>query len=321
MAIALQLGRSRRTVALCMASVLLHYLAAGWLDGQGEAPLPSVRAPSARIMAELLAPQRAVEVAPEKAPESAPAPPRKSAARRVLAETSAVVPARPVQSSQQLATTPRYRASPPPAAELTLDVARVDAQGAGWNGEAVLAWSRDDGRYRLRYRGGMAEMDSEGLVGGAGIIPRTMTEKRGNRARTATHFGAQGNITFSAAQDGVPMQSGAQDRATLPMQLAAIARADPGQLAAGVVILVGAEKDASVYRFVLQGQEEIDTGLGRLATWRIARVVPPGSYNARLDIWLAPGRDWYPVQLRSTEANGTVTTQTIRTIVVKDAGN
>ena len=313
MAIALQLGRWRRTVVLCAASVLVHYLAAGWLAAPAEQPAPSVRAPPAPVVAQLLAPPRPAE--------AAPAPPRNSPAPRVRAEASAVVRVRPVQSGQQKAATPHYRASPPPAAELTLDVARVDAQGAGWNGEAVLAWRREGRRYRLQYSGGVAEMDSEGQLGAAGIIPRTMTEKRRNRARTATHFGEQGNITFSAAQDAVPMQTGAQDRATLPLQLAAIARADPRQLAAGVAILVGAEKDASVYRFVVQGQEEIDTGMGRLATWRIARVVAPGSYNARLDIWLAPGREWYPVQLRSTEANGTVTTQTVRTIVVKDAGN
>ena len=216
---------------------------------------------------------------------------------------------------------PRYRVSLPPAAELTFDVGRIDAQGGSWNGQALLAWSRDGSAYRLHYQGELAEMDSEGRLGAAGIIPRTMSEKRGNRARTATHFDERGNITFSATQAAVPMQSGAQDRATLPLQLAAIARADPAQLAAGVAILVGAEKDASQYRFVVQGQEEIDTAMGKLASWRLTRVIAPGSYHAGMDIWLAPDLEWYPVQLRSTEANGTVTTQTIRKIVVKDAGN
>ncbi len=214
-----------------------------------------------------------------------------------------------------------YRASLPPGAELTLDVARVDSQGASWRDEAVLEWVRAGAAYRLRYSGAQVDMTSEGRVGKAGIIPRTMTEKRRNRARTATHFDEQGDITFSAAQGAVPMQGGAQDRATLPMQLSAIARADAGQLAAGVAILVGAEKSASVYRFVVQGKEDIETGLGTLATWRLARVVQPGSYDARLEIWLAPGHEWYPVQLRSTEANGTVTTQTIRRIVSTNAGN
>ena len=296
----------RRFMVLGSASALLHYLAARWVD-QGPAAPPRVRNKAAPVIAALRAPE--------------PAARSEGTAPGAAGEASAAVPVRQVQSARKGGGGRRYRASLPPPAELTLDVSRIDAQGGSWTGQAVLEWRLDGAAYRLQYRGGVAEMASEGRVGAAGIIPRTMTEKRRNRARTATHFDEQGNITFSAAQAAVPMQRGAQDRATLPLQLAAIARADAAQLVAGVAILVGAEKDATLYRFVVQGQEEIETGIGKLATWRLARVPPPGTYNARLDIWLAPGYEWYPVQLRSTEANGTVTTQTIRKIVVTDAGN
>ena len=317
MPIAFQLCRWRRCVALCAASALLHVLLASLIDDGEDVPPQRARAATRTVVAELRAPQTlaAAATAAPIATQRRTTPPKK----RVKA--GAAEPARLVQSGNKAAVAPRYRTSLPPAAELTLDVARIDAQGETWTGQALLAWQRDGPAYRLQYSGALAEMDSEGRVGALGIIPRTMTEKRRNRARTATHFGEQGNITFSATQAAVPMQDGAQDRATLPMQLAAIARADAGQLAAGVAILVGAEKDASVYRFVVQGQEEIDTGIGKLATWRLTRVLAPGSYNARMDIWLAPGHEWFPVQFRSTEANGTVTTQTIRKIVVTNAGN
>ena len=313
MAIALRLYRWRRVALLSVASVLLHYQAASWLDGQGTTPLLPARVIPVRVMAELLVPDKPAAVAPE--------PQRMSAPRKAPVKASAAAPVRHVESGGRAGVAPRYRASPPPSAELTLDVARVDAQGGYWSGEAVMAWRRHGPAYRLQYSSGVGDMESEGKVGAVGIIPRTMTEKRGSRARTATHFDESGDITFSAAQTAVPMQAGAQDKATLSMQLAAIARADPAQLAAGVAFLVGAERDASVYRFEVLGQEEIETGIGTLSTWRLARVVQPGTYNARMDIWLAPAHEWYPVQLRSTEANGTVTTQTVSKIVARDAGN
>lgn len=196
------------------------------------------------------------------------------------------------------------------------------------SGEAVLDWRHDGNAYRLRHVAAitapapelLVEMGSTGRIGKAGIIPRTLTQQRRQRARTATHFDERANITFSASQRAVPMQAGAQDKASWPMQLAAIARAGKGQLGAGVALQVGDERDAGTYRFVVLGQEAIDTGMGTLATWRLARLAQPGTYNARLDIWLAPEQQWYPVQLRSTEVNGTVTTQTIREIVATEVG-
>jgi hypothetical protein len=107
----------------------------------------------------------------------------------------------------------------------------------------------------------------------------------------------------------------------LPLQLAAIARGDPAQLSGDIEIQVGEDRDASVFRFVVLGQEQLDTRVGKLQTWHLSRPPKPGSYNSRLDIWLAPGRGWYPVQIRNTEASGAVTTQTVNNIVMTDTGS
>ncbi len=319
MTIALQWGRWRRALALAGATLLLHYVAGDWLGvGEGGPYRPSVPLP---MTVELRA--------------AAPAPPAAAPAPRATVEPSAAVPVRQVQSApaarqpEAVASPSRYKASLPPSAELTFDLVRGDGEVVAATGEGTLDWDLRGDAYRLRHSAALtlpvmenlAELASEGRVGAAGIVPRTMTERRRERAHTATHFDERGNITFSAAQRAVPMEAGAQDKATVPMQLAGIARAGAAQLGPGVAILVGEERDALMYRFVVQGRERIETGLGWTATWRLSRVVAPGAYNARLDIWLAPGHDWYPVQLRSTEANGTVTTQTIRKIVVKNAGN
>jgi hypothetical protein len=163
---------------------------------------------------------------------------------------------------------------------------------------------------------------SEGKVGEHGFEPALVTEKRRGRAQTAIHFNReQGNITFSASQAKVPLAIGAQDTATLPLQLAAIARADPAQFDGDVEILVGETRDAAVFRFNAVGREEIDTKMGKLQALHLTRPPRPGSYNSRLDVWLAPAHGWYPVRIRNTESSGAVTTYTVNKIVFTGTGS
>jgi hypothetical protein len=224
----------------------------------------------------------------------------------------------------------RYKVDVPPPANITMDVARVDADGTRWNGEAQLSWTFRDDSYRIDFEAGirivftrvnLAELTSEGALGATGFVPVKMTEKRRGRALTATHFDwSHDKITFSSAQKTVPLMPGAQDKASVPLQLAAIARGDQGQLSGDIDIQVGEDRDALVFRFVVVGQEEIDTRLGKLQTVHLSRPPKEGSYRSRLDVWLAPGRGWYPVQIRNTEANGAVTTQTVNNIALTDTG-
>lgn len=224
-----------------------------------------------------------------------------------------------------------FQVNLPPSAAMTLDVDRVDADGTHWTGEAALAWKLAPGSYRVRVEVGirllftrvnLLVVTSEGAIGDAGFAPLLTNEKRRGRAITATHFNRHDStITFSASQARYQLAPDAQDKATVPLQLAAIARADPGQLAGGADIQVGEDRDAIVYHFVLAGQEDIDTRLGRLHAWHLTRPPRPGSYNSRLDVWLAPERGWYPVRIRNTEANGAVTTQTVNNIQMTETGS
>jgi len=224
----------------------------------------------------------------------------------------------------------RYKVDVPPPAKITMDVARVDADGTRWSGEAQLMWQFNDDSYRIEFEAGirivftrvnLAVLTSEGALAATGFAPVKMTEKRRGRALTATHFDwAHDKITFSASQKTVPLVAGAQDKASVPLQLAAIARGDPAQLSGDIDIQVGEDRDAVLFRFVVVGQEEIDTRLGRLQTVHLSRPPKEGSYRSRLDIWLAPSRGWYPVQIRNSEANGAVTTQTVNNIALTDTG-
>jgi hypothetical protein len=220
-----------------------------------------------------------------------------------------------------------YKVDMPPSADITLDVARTDANGTKWSGDALLSWRVTPSSYRVQVEAGISVMFahvnlltlvSEGTVGDEGFVPTLMTEKRRGRAMTATHFNRQdGTLTFSASAAKYPLVPGTQDKASVPLQLAAIARGDSKQLSGKIDILVGEDRDASVFTFTVAGQEQIDTRLGRIATWHLVRPPKPGSYNSRLELWLAPAYGWYPVQIRNVEASGAVTTQTVKNIETK----
>ncbi|MDQ2823623.1 MAG: DUF3108 domain-containing protein [Pseudomonadota bacterium] len=226
---------------------------------------------------------------------------------------------------------PVYKIAPPPSADLLLTVNRVDADGTKWTGEAAIGWRHTLDRYTVKVEIGismlvtrvnLAVLTSEGTLSEAGLTPVKMTEKRRGRAETATHFNvAEKKITFSASQASFPLQPGAQDKASISLQLAAIARGDPNQLKGEIAMQVAEDKDASVYRFVVVGPEEIDTRMGRMQTVHLSRPPLAGSYSSRLDIWLSPQHDWYPVQISNLEANGAVTTQTVSKITLTEPGS
>jgi len=274
---------------------------------------PGLQAPAGQERA--LAATTDVQSQPE-----APAPPQPAEPQPAALPASAPLP------EQR-----RYKVDLPPPADITLDVARTDADGTRWNGEASLSWHRTGSAYRIEVEAGirvvfarvnLLTLASEGTVGDEGFVPILMTEKRRGRAMTATHFSRKdGMLTFSASQARVALVPGTQDKASLPLQLAAIGRGDPGQMSGNIDILVGEDRGANVFSFTVAGQEQIDTRLGRIATWHLVRPPKPGSYHSRLEVWLAPDYGWLPVQMRNVEASGAVTTQTASNIVMKETGS
>jgi len=53
--------------------------------------------------------------------------------------------------------------------------------------------------------------------------------------------------------------------------------------------------------------------------WHVMRAPRAGSYDKKLDIWLAPQQQWYPVRLRETETNGDYLDMSLSTLTVADA--
>ncbi|MGO4380218.1 DUF3108 domain-containing protein [Pseudoduganella sp. RAF53_2] len=263
--------------------------------------------------------------------ESAPPAPQTSPADQTGAasEPAAVQSAQPdaPQQEDEPSGIRRYKVNLPPPARFEMDVKRTDADGKKWSGSASMNWQSDGSTYKVDlevgitvlFRINVLTVNSEGTVDDGGISPLTMREKRRNRSETATHFNQkERRITFSASDRSYPLLAGTQDKATVPFQLAAIGRADVNQFGGDIDILVGEDKSATIYRFQLVGEEELETDMGKLITWRLTRPPKPGSYSARLDIWLAPSLNFYPVQIRNTEGNGAVTTETVTKILKEE---
>ena len=349
MTIASFLLQRRRVLLLCAATIALHGLLLGWVASDpGLAPVDRQPAPqvvSMRLASPLPAlaapaqPPAQVAVAPLKrrvpvaaqVTEAAPAQETDTAqvaeAAPALADPAPSAPnpeptpAPNVPDPADAAPPQHYRVQLLPSADLALDVQRVDADGTTWAGAGAMVWRQDGSHYSMTVEAGLnllvarvnlLVIASEGQIDDNGIAPVTATEKRKGRALTATHFNRdQRRITFSASEQTYPLLAGAQDKATLPFQLAGIGRADVNQLQGNIDLFVGEDREATMFRFHLVGEEELETKMGRLLTWHLSRPPKPGTYSSRLDIWLAPGRGWYPVQIRNTEANGAVTTQSV----------
>jgi hypothetical protein len=82
-------------------------------------------------------------------------------------------------------------------------------------------------------------------------------------------------------------------------------------------VLVAGEAGTSIVRFQVLEAESVATPLGRIEAWHLAQRAAPG--QARLEVWLAPGHAWLPVQLRLTGADGATATQTLSAIAAPPA--
>jgi hypothetical protein len=247
-----------------------------------------------------------------------------SSALAVAEPSAATVDASASSAAEKAAAESVLLTMPPPSCNYQLQVVRTEPDLANpYYGAGEIRWRRDEHSYHMDLevwvdllftKVHLYSVSSLGTLSETGIKPTKMTESRRGRPTTTTSFNYDDQtISFSADAKTIPLSSGAQDRATILMQLASIGYADPGQFQPDKVISIQVAEDteANLFQFVLVGQETIETKLGQLATWHIVRPPQPGLYSSQLDIWLAPKLNWLPVKMRNTESNGAMTIQTI----------
>ena len=207
-----------------------------------------------------------------------------------------------------------YRVNLPPSVTLFYDVRQTSDNGRTLSGSGNISWRMEDQRYSIDGEANfivfsLIDFHSTGELDANGIAPELYSEKRFRRPQTNTHFNRERNlISFSTSENNYPRQGGEKDRASIFWQITGIARGSSEKIVEGaeLPIFVAGIRDGEVWPIRVTGQEEQLLGDEKIQTWHLVRLPKPGTYDQRIDIWLAPALEWYPVRLRQTEANGVV---------------
>jgi hypothetical protein len=194
---------------------------------------------------------------------------------------------------------PSYRTRLPPATTLRYQMRRGMLSGTG-----DLVWHPEGDHYELRLEARVAGLPvltqvSTGGFDAAGIAPLRFTDQRLRRAATAANFQrAAGKITFSGPSTEFALRTGAQDRLSWMVQLAAIVSAEPALAKPGarvLMVVVGSHGDADVWAFHCEGAETVVTGVGAVPAIKYSRE-PRETYDTTVQVWLDPARHGLPVR-------------------------
>jgi hypothetical protein len=213
----------------------------------------------------------------------------------------------------------------PPSADLDYTI-QASQGGLSVSGNALLSWSASNNRYAIKTEtramlvGKILQADSTGSIDGYGLAPAQSIEKRFRKTPSTTTFDrASQTIRFTESTASYPLKGGEQDRTSAIWQLVSVARAAPGKIRKGAewVFFVAGQRDAERWTFKVLQRETIRTALGKIDTLHLSKAPPPDSRGQRLDIWLAPSLEWYPVRLRFSDADGDFIEQSLQTITKK----
>ena len=203
----------------------------------------------------------------------------------------------------------------PPSAKLHYSI-KAKKHGFTLDGEALITWQLSGKAPNRTYAiktetraallGKILQADSTGMIDSYGLAPLQFDEKRISKTAIATRFDRENKlIHFSEASITYPIKGGEQDRTSAIWQLISMARAAPGKMTPGSnwTLFVAGRRDAENWTFSIRDSETITTPSGPVATIHIVKAPPPDSTDQRLDIWLAPGMEWYPVRITFTDSD------------------
>lgn len=174
--------------------------------------------------------------------------------------------------------------------------------------------STAEGLLALFYSGNLTQR-SEGLVNaGQGLEPMYYSEKRGEKPLTETVVNSEtGMIEFRRNNEKAEWLKKTQDRLSLIYQIPAI-------LTCNEPVLPGARIEFSVMttghlneeRFILQGTEELETGLSakKISALKFSNTPPSG--DDRISLWFDANNQFLPVQIQVEDPKGKRVTQIIQ---------
>lgn len=201
----------------------------------------------------------------------------------------------------------------PASARLKYDV-KGEIKGFPYHVNGDLSWVQDGKTYDARmeishFLLGSRVQTSTGQLTVHGLEPTRFGDKV--KSEVAAHFDREKNkVTFSANTPDVPLLPGAQDQLSVFMQLAAMLGAEPQRFPQGTTLPVQAvgPRSAEAWVFTVGAIEKLVLPGGELSAVRLWRD-PAGTYDTKLEIWLAPDVGYLPVRIRLTQSNGDVVDQ------------
>ena len=224
-----------------------------------------------------------------------------SAASSPAAPSSAALPALPQ-------TTAVTAMALPGSAELKYKATGL-SKGLTYHANTELAWYHDGTSYNARmtlsaFLIGSFVWSSAGQVNAQGLAPTRFAEKK--RAEVAAHFEPdKGQIIFSANTPSAPWIKGAQDRATVFIQMAGMLAGDPSAFPPGssISIYTVGPRSADVWTFVVEPVEVVSLPAGDMPALKLVRK-PRDEYDNKVELWLAPSLGYLPVRSKVTQADG-----------------
>jgi hypothetical protein len=227
-------------------------------------------------------------------------------------------------TAEALAAPIKYKTNPPPSADLQYAIQAVQ-KGISIKGSGFVQWRNADGKYlatteiRAMLLGKILEEKSEGKFDALGLAPTEFIEKRIRKSPVTVSFNRDAKrIQFSASDETYTIEGGEQDRNSITWQLASVARSASAKFKPGSTwkFQVAGRRDVEAWTFKVMQQEKIKTPMGELTTMRILRLTQEPK-DQKIEMWLAPSQNWYPVKLRIAESNGDYVEQTVESITKK----
>jgi hypothetical protein len=234
--------------------------------------------------------------------------------------TKAIAGALLVTSALAHADEPKpHKLNLPPSADLHYSI-KSQQKGLALDGEAVVRWSISADKFsvtsetRAMLIGKVLETHSEGGIDEYGLAPNVFSDKRIRKDPTVATFDRNTKtVSFTSSDATYPIKGGEQDRSSVLWQLIGIARAAPAKFKTDSEwhFFVVGQRDADPWTFTVVNHEKVQLPTGTVNTVHIMRAPPPDSQDQKLDIWLAPSMEWYPVKLRFSEQNDDFIEQTL----------
>lgn len=185
---------------------------------------------------------------------------------------------------------------------------RVQSNKFPYSLNAEFSWQHDGESYEARLAVGALVFTrvqtSRGQITPEGLAPLRFSDKY--RSEVAAHFVRdKGKVIFSANTPDVALLSGAQDRLSIVVQLAAMLAGDRQRfpLATTIALQTIGPRDADTWLFTVEPDETLELPGGAQPTRKLVRNARR-EFDQKVELWLAPALGYLPARIRITESNG-----------------